>query len=134
MCLTPPLLLPCLCTRSGQVTKTSENASKTKLNHPSCKIPFSPASDPDPDMAPGSSVRRSLVVLLEHGEVLVDVVRGTQNHGDPLVDVVGLDVQHIHAAGGGEASSLLHDERHGVALIQQPQLKGEEMEDSNMTT
>ena len=80
-------------------------------------------------MTPSSaSVYGSFVVLLEHGEVLVDVVRGTQNHRDPLVDVVGLDVQHTHAARGSEASSLLHDECHGVALIQQPQLQWEDME------
>lgn len=37
-----------------------------------------------------------------------------------------LDVQNIFRARGGHASSLLHDEGHGVALVQQPQLTGME--------
>lgn len=40
------------------------------------------------------------------------------------MDGGGLDVKDVHGSSGGHASSLLHDERHGVAFIQQPQLEG----------
>lgn len=37
----------------------------------------------------------------------------------------GLDVQDPLRAGGGDAPRLLDDEGYGVALVQQPQLRGE---------
>lgn len=70
--------------------------------------------------------RTSFVVLLADGKVLLHVVGRPQDHRDPLVDGGGLDVQDVDGAGGGHASGLLHDVSHGVALVQQPQLKGSE--------
>lgn len=61
-------------------------------------------------------------MLLIDGNVLLHVVGRAQHHGDPLVDVGGLDVQNVAGPRGGHAARLLHDERHGVALVQQPQL------------
>lgn len=66
----------------------------------------------------------SFVMLLADGKVLLHVIRRPQDHGNSLVDVGGLDVQNIHGSCSGHASGLLHDEGHGVAFIQQPQLKG----------
>lgn len=60
--------------------------------------------------------------LLVNGNVLLDVFRGAQDYRNPLVDVLWLDVQHVHLPRGGHAASLLDDKRHGVALVQQPQL------------
>lgn len=37
----------------------------------------------------------------------------------------GLNVQYPLSAGGGEAAGLLDDEGDGVALVKQPQLRGE---------
>ena len=65
------------------------------------------------------------LVLLDKGQVLVDVVRGADHKGHPLVEALRLDVQHPVSAGGGEAPRLLDDEGDGVALVQQPQLGGE---------
>ena len=63
-------------------------------------------------------------VLHEDGEVLSHVVGRAHDHGDPLVDVHGLDVQNVLGARGGHAPCLHHDVGHGVALVQQPQLQG----------
>lgn len=65
-------------------------------------------------------------MLLADGKVLLHVVGRPQDHRDPLVDGGGLDVQDVDGASGGHASGLLHDVSHGVALVQQPQLKGSE--------
>lgn len=64
-------------------------------------------------------------VLLADGDVLQHVLGGAHGHGGPLVDALGLDVQDVLEAGGGHASCLLHDVRHRVAFIQQPQLGGD---------
>lgn len=61
-------------------------------------------------------------MLLHEGQELVDVIRGADHEGHPLVEPLRLDVQHPLGAGGGEAPRLLHDEGDGVALVQQPQL------------
>lgn len=61
-------------------------------------------------------------VLLTEGNVLQHVLGGAHGHGGPLVDALGLDVQDGLEAGGGHAARLLHDEGHGVALVQQAQL------------
>lgn len=61
-------------------------------------------------------------VFLTDGNVLQHIFRGAHCHGRPLVDALGLDVQDGLEAGGGHAACLLHDEGHGVALIQQAQL------------
>lgn len=66
-------------------------------------------------------------MLLGDGEILLHVVRGSQDHGNSLVDGGGLDVQDVHGSCGGHASCLLHDEGHGVAFVQQPQLKSAEI-------
>lgn len=71
-----------------------------------------------------SEEHTSFLVLLADGEVLLHVIGRSQDHRDPLVDGGGLDVQDVDRAGGGHASGLLHDVSHGVALVQQPQLKG----------
>jgi len=63
-------------------------------------------------------------VLLADVQVLLHVVGGAQHHGGALVDVGGLDVQQAAGARGGHAPRLLHDEGHGVAFVQQPQLSG----------
>lgn len=68
----------------------------------------------------------SFLVLLKDGYVLLHIVRGAQDHRDSLVDGCGLDVQNIHGSCCGHASCLLYDERHGVAFIQQPELKQNE--------
>lgn len=62
------------------------------------------------------------LVLLDKGQVLIDVVRGADNEGHPLVERFGLNVQDPLRARGGEASRLLDEESDGVALVQQPQL------------
>lgn len=62
------------------------------------------------------------LVLLDKGQVLVDVVRGADHEGHPLVQRLRLDVQDPLGAGGGQASRLLYEEGNGVALVQQPQL------------
>lgn len=70
----------------------------------------------------------SFVVLLVDGDIFLYIIGGSEDNGDPLVDCGGLDVQNVHGSCGGHASGLLHDEGHGVALIQQPQLKGKKQE------
>lgn len=72
--------------------------------------------------------RTSLVVLFANGKVLLNIVGWPQDNRDPLVDGGRLDVQDVDGAGGGHASGLLHDVSHGVALVQQPQLKGSKRE------
>lgn len=62
------------------------------------------------------------LVLLDKGQVLVDVVGGADHEGNPLVERFGLDVQDPLRAGGGQAPRLLDEEGDGVALVQQPQL------------
>lgn len=64
-------------------------------------------------------------MFLEDGDVLLHIVGGAQHHWDPLVDGVGLDVQHVRGPGRGHPSRLLHDVGHGVALVQQSQLPSE---------
>lgn len=44
------------------------------------------------------------------------------------MDVLRLDVQDVLVAGGGHAARLLDDVSHGVALVEQPQLQGNEKE------
>lgn len=39
------------------------------------------------------------------------------------MDALWLDVQNVHATCGCHAARLFHDEGHGVALVQQPQLQ-----------
>lgn len=68
---------------------------------------------------------RTLLVLLDKRQVLVDVVRGAHHEGHPLVEGLGLHVQYPLGAGGGHAPGLLDEEGDGVALIHQPQLRGE---------
>lgn len=63
------------------------------------------------------------VVLPVNGKIFFHIIRRSEDHRDPLVDGGGLDVQNVHGSCSGHASCLLHDEGHGVALIQQPQLK-----------
>lgn len=62
------------------------------------------------------------MMFLVDGDVLLNIIWGSQDHRDPLMDALGLDVQHIHASCGGHSSSLLSDEGHGVALIQESEL------------
>lgn len=62
------------------------------------------------------------LVLLDKGQVLVDVVCGADHEGHPLVQRLRLDVQDPLGAGGGQASRLLDEEGDGVALVQQAQL------------
>ena len=54
---------------------------------------------------------------------VLDVVLGAQEDGRALVDRLGRDVEDGHGARGGQPARLLNDVRHGVALVQQPQLK-----------
>lgn len=63
-----------------------------------------------------------LLILLNEGQVLVDVIRGADHEGNPLVERLRLNVQHPLGAGGGEASGLLDEESDGVTLVQQTQL------------
>jgi len=63
------------------------------------------------------------MVFLKDGDVLLDVIRGAQHHRYPLMDVLRLDVQDVGGPCGGHSSGLLHDEGHGVALIEKPELK-----------
>lgn len=72
------------------------------------------------------------MVLFEDGEIFIYIIWGAQDNGNPLVDGCGLDVQNIHGPCGGHASSLLHDEGHGVTFIQQPQLTGRKPESDFM--
>ena len=65
----------------------------------------------------------SFLMLLTDGKILLHVIGGSQDDGNSLVDGGGLDVQNVHGARGGHASGLLHDVRHGVTLVQQPQLR-----------
>lgn len=70
----------------------------------------------------------SFVVLFKDGEIFLHIIRRPQDNRNPLVNGGGLDVQNIPGARGGHASRLLHDEGHGVALVEQPQLTGTERE------
>ena len=63
------------------------------------------------------------IILLETLNQLVDVIARSQEDGRALVNVVGLDVEDGTATVGGDASCLFDDEGHGVAFVQQPQLK-----------
>lgn len=65
------------------------------------------------------------MVLLDKGQILVDVIGGADHEGDPLVKRFRLNIQYPLSAGGGDASRLLDEESDGVALVQQPQLWGE---------
>lgn len=71
-------------------------------------------------------------MLFKDGEILIYIIRGAQDNGNALVNRCGLDVQNIQGPCGGHASSLLHDEGHGVTLIQQPQLTRKK-EESDLT-
>lgn len=75
----------------------------------------------------------SFDVLFKDGEIFIYIIRGAQDNGNPLVNRRGLDVQNIHGPCGGHAPSLLHDEGHGVTLIQQPQLAGKK-QDSDLVS
>lgn len=74
----------------------------------------------------GSAPSSFLGVPLADGDVFLHVVGGAHGHGRPLVDALRLDVQDVLVAGGGHAARLLDDVSHGVALVQQPQLRGNE--------
>lgn len=74
----------------------------------------------------GSAPASLLGVLLADGDVFLHVVGGAHGHGRPLVDALRLDVQDVLVARGGHAARLLDDVSHGVALVQQPQLRGNE--------
>jgi len=52
----------------------------------------------------------------------LDVVLGSHNDRDPLVDVVRYDVHDTLCSGGGKTSRLFHDEGHGGSLVQQSKL------------
>lgn len=65
-----------------------------------------------------------LGMLLTDGDVLQHVLGGAQSHRSPLMDALWLDVQDVLVARGGHAARLLHDEGHGVAFVQQSQLRG----------
>lgn len=65
----------------------------------------------------------SFMVFLKNGDVLLDIIRGAHHHRYPLMDVLGLDVQDVGGPCGGHSSGLLHDEGHGVALIEKSELK-----------
>lgn len=69
----------------------------------------------------------ALLVLLDKGQVLVDVIRGADHEGNPLVERFRLNLQYPLSAGGGEASRLLDEESDGVALVEQPQLYGKDL-------
>lgn len=62
-------------------------------------------------------------MFLKDRDVLLDIIRGTHHHRNPLMEALGLDVQDVGGPCGGHPSGLLHDEGHGVALIQQSELK-----------
>lgn len=63
-------------------------------------------------------------MLLTDGDVLQHVLRGAHSHRSQLMDALWLDVQDVLVARGGHAARLLHDEGHGVAFVQQSQLRG----------
>lgn len=65
----------------------------------------------------------SFMVFLKDGDVLLDIIRGAHHHRNPLMDVLRLDVQDVGGPCGGHSSGLLHDEGHGVALVEQSELK-----------
>lgn len=64
----------------------------------------------------------SLVMLLVDGDVLLNIIWGSQDHRLPLMDALRLDVQDVHGPCGGHSTSLLYDEGHGVTLIQESEL------------
>lgn len=78
---------------------------------------------PDSWLAECWELSTSLVVLLVDRDVLFHIIRGSQDNRDSLMDSSRLDVQNVFRSCGGDASCLHHDEGHGVALIQQPQLE-----------
>lgn len=63
-----------------------------------------------------------LAVLVDKRQILVDVLRRAHHEGHPLVEGPRPHIQDPLGAGGGRAPCLLHQERHRVALVQQPQL------------
>ena len=72
-------------------------------------------------------------MLLDEVQVVVDVIGGAHHEGRPLVERLWLDVHYPHGARGGDASRLLNEEGDGVALIQQPQLRGETFSEKSVT-
>ncbi len=62
-------------------------------------------------------------MFLKDRDVLLDIIRGTHNHRYLLMEALRLDVQDVGGPCGGHPSGLLHDEGHGVALIEQSELK-----------
>lgn len=73
-----------------------------------------------------------LLVLLDKGQVLVDVIGGADHEGHTLVKRFRLNVHYPLSASGGKASRLLDEESDGVAFIQQPQLWGEDLKKNTM--
>lgn len=71
------------------------------------------------------NLNTSFFMLFTDGKILLHVIGRSQDDGDSLVDAGGLDVQDVHGSRGGHASCLLHDVGHGVAFIQQSQLRDE---------
>mmetsp|Transcript_4906 Transcript_4906/g.13697 ORF Transcript_4906/g.13697 Transcript_4906/m.13697 type:complete len:401 (+) Transcript_4906:60-1262(+) len=63
-----------------------------------------------------------LLVRLEEALNVFDLLLGADEQGHALVDLLGGDLHHTLGASGAHASSLLHDEAHGSALVQQPKL------------
>ena len=63
---------------------------------------------------------RELAVALND---LLHIVLGAHEDRDALVDLLRLEIQDGLSARGRQATSLLNDEGHGVALVQQTQLK-----------
>lgn len=70
----------------------------------------------------GSNSLPACLVFLYTGEILLHVIRGPQNKRHSLVDGLGLHIQHGLGACGGQASRLLDDVGHRIALIQEPEL------------
>ena len=64
----------------------------------------------------------SLRILLDKGNVLVDVIGWAHYKWYALVDGLGLDVQDPLGPRGGKSPGLLDKEGNRVALVQQPQL------------
>lgn len=62
-------------------------------------------------------------MFLYTGEILLYIIWGPQNKGDPLVNALGLHIQDRLGACGCCASRLLNDVGHRIALIQEPELR-----------
>lgn len=71
----------------------------------------------------GSDSLPACLVFLYTGEIFLHIIHGPQNQGNSLVNGLRLYVQHGLCSCSCQASCLLNDVGHRIALIQEPELQ-----------